>query len=75
MQNKTIRVYLNNILCFLNFFEKISPAEKPTEKAITKFTKDNIAIAKVLTSDEYVEEVENPESDVHYLLDHTTIDI
>ncbi|WP_458453791.1 HIRAN domain-containing protein [Methanobrevibacter sp.] len=34
-----------------------------------KFTKDNIAIAKILDSDEYIEEVENPESDVHYLLE------
>ena len=32
-----------------------------------KFITNQIAIAKVLTSDEYIEEVENPESDVHYL--------
>lgn len=32
-----------------------------------KFIANQIAIAKVLTSDEYIEEVENPESDVHYL--------
>lgn len=32
-----------------------------------KFIADTIAIAKVLTSDEYIEEIENPESDVHYL--------
>lgn len=32
-----------------------------------KFITESIAIAKVLTSDEYIAEVENPESDVHYL--------
>lgn len=32
-----------------------------------KFITESIAIAKVLTSDEYIVEVENPESDVHYL--------
>lgn len=32
-----------------------------------KFIKDYIAIAKILSSDEYIEEIENPESDVHYL--------
>jgi len=32
-----------------------------------KFITGAIAIAKVLTSDEYIAEVENPESDVHYL--------
>ena len=32
-----------------------------------KLITTQIAIAKVLTSDEYIEEVENPESDVHYL--------
>ncbi len=32
-----------------------------------KFIIGNVAIAKVLTSDEFVEEVENPESDVHFL--------
>ena len=35
-----------------------------------KFIKDNFAIAKILTSDEYIEEVENPESDVHYLAEN-----
>lgn len=35
-----------------------------------KFITGQIAIAKVLTSDEYVKEVENPESDVHYLSDN-----
>ncbi len=32
-----------------------------------KFITESIAIAKVLTSDEYIKEVENPESDIHYL--------
>lgn len=36
-----------------------------------KFLKDSTAIAKVLTADEYIAEVENPESDVHYLCDDT----
>ena len=41
-----------------------------------KFITGQIAIAKVLTSDEYVKEVENPESDVHYLSDNLgTIDV
>ena len=35
-----------------------------------KSIKDNFAIAKILTSDEYIEEVENPESDVHYLAEN-----
>ena len=35
-----------------------------------KFITDSIAIAKVLTSDEYIKEVENPESDIHYLSDN-----
>ena len=35
-----------------------------------KFITDSIAIAKVLTSDEYIAEVENPESDIHYLSDN-----
>ena len=35
-----------------------------------KFVTDSIAIAKVLTSEEYVAEVENPESDVHYLCEN-----
>ena len=35
-----------------------------------KFITGQIAIAKVLTSDEYIEEIENPESDVHYLCDN-----
>ena len=33
--------------------------------------KGNIAIAKILTSDEFIEEVENPESDVHFLCENT----
>ena len=36
-----------------------------------KFITGNIAIAKVLTSDEYVAEIEDPESDVHYLSSNT----
>jgi hypothetical protein len=32
-----------------------------------KFITDHNAIAKVLSSDEFIEEIENPESDVHYL--------
>jgi hypothetical protein len=32
-----------------------------------KFYTGNMAIAKILTSDEFIEEIENPESDVHYL--------
>ena len=32
-----------------------------------RFITGKSAIAKVLTSDEYIAEVENPESDVHYL--------
>jgi hypothetical protein len=32
-----------------------------------KFITGNMAIAKVLSSDEFIEEIENPESDVHYL--------
>lgn len=35
-----------------------------------KFITGSTAIAKVLTSDEYINEVENPESDVHYLSDN-----
>lgn len=35
-----------------------------------KFIANSIAIAKVLTSEEYVEEVENPESDVNYLCEN-----
>ena len=31
------------------------------------FITDNNAIAKILTSDEFITEIENPESDVHYL--------
>lgn len=37
-----------------------------------KFLKDSTAIAKVLSADEYIAEVENPESDVHYLCDDTS---
>lgn len=36
-----------------------------------KFITGNNAIAKVLTADEYMEEMENPESDVHYLSGNT----
>ncbi len=32
-----------------------------------KFINGKLAIAKVLDSDEYIAEIENPESDVHYL--------
>lgn len=32
-----------------------------------RFITGNAAIAKVLTADEFVAEIENPESDVHYL--------
>lgn len=35
-----------------------------------KFITGSIALAKILTSDEYVVEVENPESDIHYLSDN-----
>ena len=35
-----------------------------------KFITGSIALAKILTSDEYVAEVENPESDIHYLSDN-----
>ena len=41
-----------------------------------KFITSSTAIAKVLTSDEYIAEVENPESDVHYLCENPSgIDI
>ena len=41
-----------------------------------KFVKGPTAIAKVLSSDEYIKEVENPESDVHYLCENPSeIDI
>ena len=36
-----------------------------------KFITGNVAIAKVLSSDEFIEEVENPESDVHFLCENT----
>ena len=35
-----------------------------------KFVINNIAIAEVLTSDEFLAEVENPESDVHFLCEN-----
>lgn len=35
-----------------------------------KFITGNTAIAKVLSEEEYIGEVENPESDVHYLCDN-----
>lgn len=34
-----------------------------------RFIKGNIAIAKILNPEEYEEELKNPESDVHYLLE------
>ena len=41
-----------------------------------KFITGNIAIAKILSSDEFIEEIENPESDVHYLSENTaTLDL
>ncbi len=35
-----------------------------------KFITGTIAIAKVLDSDEYIEELENPESDIHHLCEN-----
>lgn len=35
-----------------------------------KFIKNNYAIAKILTPEEYIAEIENPESDVHYLTEN-----
>ena len=35
-----------------------------------QFITGNTAIAKVLSSDEYIDEVENPESDVHHLCEN-----
>ena len=40
-----------------------------------KFITGNMAIAKVLSSDEFIEEIENPESDVHYLSDDKKLDM
>ncbi len=41
-----------------------------------KFIHNNISIAKILTVDEFITEVENPESDVHYLTENPSeIDI
>ena len=37
--------------------------------AQVKFISKSEAIAKILTTDEYLKELENPESDVHYLSD------
>lgn len=37
--------------------------------AEVKFLTKSEAIAKILTMDEYLKEIENPESDVHYLSD------
>lgn len=34
-----------------------------------KFITHDAAIAKIMSSDEYIEEIENPESDVHFLSD------
>ena len=39
-----------------------------------KFITGTTAIAEVLSSDEYVAEIENPESDVHYLSENPTVD-
>lgn len=38
--------------------------------ATIKFIIGATAIAKVLSADEYIAEVENPESDVHYLMEN-----
>ena len=35
-----------------------------------RFVTSSVALARVLTSDEYIAEVENPESDIHYLSDN-----
>lgn len=35
-----------------------------------EFITGNTAIAKILSSDEFIEEIENPESDVHYLCEN-----
>ena len=45
--------------------------DKITDEYFAKirFVKDNIAIATVLSNDEFISEVQNPESDVHYLCD------
>lgn len=41
-----------------------------------KFIHSNMTIAKILTADEFINEVENPESDIHYLSENPTeIDI
>ena len=41
-----------------------------------KFYNENLAIAKVLDSDEFIKEIEDPESDVHYLSENPSeIDI
>ena len=37
-----------------------------------KFIHNNICIAKVLSTEEFTEEVKNPESDIHYLFDDLT---
>ena len=36
-----------------------------------KFVTGNTAIAKILSSDEFISEIENPESDVHYLSENS----
>lgn len=38
--------------------------------ASIKFVSGSTAIAKILTADEYIKEVEDPESDVHYLVEN-----
>lgn len=40
-----------------------------------KFITGNTAIAEVLSSDEYIKELENKESDIHYLCENEDIDI
>ncbi len=46
--------------------------DKITDEYFAKimFIIDNIAIAKVLSSAEFISEIENPESDLHYLSDN-----
>ena len=43
--------------------------DKINDKYFAKiiFYRNNVAVAKILDSDEYIAEVENPESDVYYL--------
>lgn len=48
--------------------------DKITDEYVAKirFVHHGIAIAKVLSAEEFTEEVENPESDIHYLFDDLT---